>query len=290
MPDVGAVVVGVEESSTSGAALRWGIEQARALAVPLRLICAYRWAFASPVEFAYDMPMLEQQELRQHAERALRQAAEQAATLAPELVVESVAIDGDAVSVLLDESARAAVVVLGSRQLKAFGSVVLGSVAAAVSARARCPVVVLRATPGDPAEGASVLVGVDGSESSASLLAFGFDYASRHRLPLRPVMCWKDHLTFGPWEHTRRSFERAESWLSEALAGWREKYPDVELHPGVVRDDPVPGLVAESVGQSLLVVGTRGRHALAGVLLGSVSQGVLHHALCPVAVVPSHLS
>jgi nucleotide-binding universal stress UspA family protein len=95
-------------------------------------------------------------------------------------------------------------------------------------------------------------------------------------------------VSFGPWQHTRRSFESTEAWLSEALAGWREKYPDVEVHSGVVRDAPVPGLVAASVGQSLLVVGTRRRHSLAGALLGSVSQGVLHHAVCPVAVVPSH--
>lgn len=289
MPDAGPVVVGIDELATSGAALEWGVEHARLLNVPLRLICAYRWAFVSPVEYSYEIPNIEQQELRQHAENTLRQACAQAETLAPGLAIQAVAVDGDAVSVLLEESSQAAVVVLGSRQRKTFGSVVLGSVAAAVSARANCPVVVLRAPVGDPAEGAMVLAGVDGNEGCEAVLGFGFDYASRHRLPLKAVLCWKDHLTFGPWQHTRRSFEHAESWLSEALAGWREKYPDVEVHSGVIRDDPVPGLVAESVGQSLLVVGTRGRHALAGTLLGSVSQGVLHHAICPVAAVPSHL-
>lgn len=287
MPDMGPVVVGIDELSTSGAALQWGVEQARVLSVPLRLVCAYRRGFITPAQLGYDMPMLED-ELRQHAEDTLGQAREQAGALAPELAVDTAAVDGDAVPVLLDESRRAGVLVLGSRQLKAFGSVVLGSVAAAVTARAQCPVVVLRAPAGDPAEGAEVLVGVDGTAESEAVLAFGFDYASRRQLPLRAVLCWKDHLTFGPWQHTRRSFDHAESWLSEALAGWREKYPDVKVHSGVVRDAPVPGLAAASVGQSLLVVGTRRRHTLAGVLLGSVSQGVLHHAVCPVAVVPSH--
>ena len=75
--------------------------------------------------------------------------------------------------------------------------------------------------------------------------------------------------------------------MSEALAGWSQKYPDVEVHHAVIRDHPVPGLIAESLNQELLVVGTRGRHALAGTLLGSVSQGVLHHADLPVAVIPS---
>lgn len=287
MPDMTPVVVGIDELSTSGAALQWGIEHARLLGAPLRLVCAYRWNFITPGQLGYDVPMLDQ-ELRQHAEDTLRQAREQAGALAPELVIDTAAVDGDAASVLLQESGGASVLVLGSRQLKAFGSVVLGSVAAAVSARAQCPVVVLRVPAGDPAEGSAVIVGVDGTEGSEAVLAFAFDHASRHQLPLRAVLCWKDHITFGPWEHTRRSFEHTEAWLSEAMAGWREKYPDVEVHSGVVHDAPVPGLVAASVGQSLLVVGTRGRHALAGILLGSVSQGVLHHAVCPVAVVPSH--
>jgi nucleotide-binding universal stress UspA family protein len=76
--------------------------------------------------------------------------------------------------------------------------------------------------------------------------------------------------------------------LSEALAGWRERYPDVDVHGAVIRDHAVAGLVSESTAERLLVVGSRGRHALAGTLLGSVSQGVLHHATCPVAVVPLH--
>jgi nucleotide-binding universal stress UspA family protein len=289
MPDMGPVVVGIDELSTSGEAVRWGVEQARLSSTTLRLVCAYRGAFISPAEISYELPLIEQQELRRHAEDTLQQAREHVGALAPELVVDVAAVDGDAVSVLLEESSRAAVLVLGSRQLKTFGSVVLGSVAAAVSARAHCPVIVLRAPAGDPTEASVVVVGVDGTQDSETVLAFGFDYASRHRVPLKAVLCWKDHITFGPWVHARRSFEHAEPWLSQALAGWQEKYPDVEVHSGVIHDDPVPGLVAGSVGQRLLVVGTRGRHALAGTLLGSVSQGVLHHALCPVAVVPSHV-
>jgi nucleotide-binding universal stress UspA family protein len=74
--------------------------------------------------------------------------------------------------------------------------------------------------------------------------------------------------------------------LSEALAGWQEKYPDVDVHPAVVRDHPASGLLAAAAAQHLLVVGTRGEHALLGTVLGSVTQAVLHHASCPVAVIP----
>jgi nucleotide-binding universal stress UspA family protein len=82
--------------------------------------------------------------------------------------------------------------------------------------------------------------------------------------------------------------EGVEAWLAETLAGWQEKFPDVTVHREVIRDYAVAGLLTASTGQHLLVVGNRGRHALAGTLLGSVSQGVLHHATCPVAVVPTH--
>ncbi len=75
-----------------------------------------------------------------------------------------------------------------------------------------------------------------------------------------------------------------QRWLAEMLAGWQEKYPDVRVQRAVLDDHPVRGLVAESHGQSLLVVGARSRRSRLAPLLGSVSQGILHHARCPVAV------
>ena len=80
---------------------------------------------------------------------------------------------------------------------------------------------------------------------------------------------------------------RAELWLAETIAGWQEKYPDVAVRSAVIRDHPVSGLVAESMAQRLLVVGNRGQHPFADTLLGSIAQGVLHHATCPVAVIPT---
>jgi nucleotide-binding universal stress UspA family protein len=120
------------------------------------------------------------------------------------------------------------------------------------------------------------------------LLEFGFDQASRSHAPLRAVLCWHpDLLASMLWRSEPPAPTRAEAWLAEALAGWQEKYPDVAVRSGVVREHAAAGLVAESATAQLLVVGNRGRHAMAGTLLGSVSQAVLHHATCPVAVVPT---
>ena len=134
-----------------------------------------------------------------------------------------------------------------------------------------------------------MVVGVDATPASQAVLEFGFEYASRRQVPLRAVLCWHpDLLASMLWRPEPPAPARAEAWLAETLAGWREKYPDVAVRGGVVRDHPGAALAAESASAQLLVVGNRGRHAMAGTLLGSVSQAVLHHATCPVAVVPTH--
>jgi nucleotide-binding universal stress UspA family protein len=79
----------------------------------------------------------------------------------------------------------------------------------------------------------------------------------------------------------------ADEWLNELLARWREKYPNVQARSAAMRDHPVAGLAAESMAQHLPVVHSRTRHALTGALLGSVSEGVLHPATCPIAVIPA---
>jgi nucleotide-binding universal stress UspA family protein len=289
MYEAGPVVVGIDDSPGTDLALRWGIARARAFGVSLRLVCAYEWALVHPWELAAeDVHVPELEQLRDNAGRLIEETLARATELAGELHIEAVATEGATIPVLVAESEKASVLVLGSRQLKTLGSVVLGSIAAGVSPRSSCPVVVLRGPVGDPAELAAVIVGVDGGEDSEPVLGFSFEHARRNRLPLRAVLCWQpNRLGSALWHQDQQSAERAESWLSEALAGWRERYPDVTVGAGVVRDAAVPALVAASIEQNLLVVGSRTRHALAGTLLGSVSQGVLHHAVCPVAVVPS---
>lgn len=286
------VVVGVDDSAGADQALAWAAEEARSRAVAIRLVFAGGSVLASGGPIMYgSMPVPGLADVRGIGEQLLAKASARIAELAPEVEVSTHAEDDDAARVLIDESVRASMIVLGSRHLGTVGSVLLGSVSAAVSARAACPVVVLRGLAGLAAEHSAVVVGVDGQHTSEAVLAFGFDYASRRSVPLRAVLCWHpDPLAEMMWRPEQPAPERAEAWLSEALAGWRENYPDVVLHSGVVRDHPVTGLIAASTAQDLLVVGSRGHRALAGILLGSVSQGVLHHASCPVAVVPLQLS
>ncbi len=287
--EANTVVVGVDGSAADELALRWGLAEAAAHNGAVRLVCAHHWLRSSgPI--AVDVPDADKQHAQHLSEVVVAGALARAAEINDAVPVRGEAREGGAVEVLLDEATRASLVVLGSRQLSTFGSYLLGSVSAAVAARAGRPVVVVRGPSGEPGEDPSVVVGVDGTEASQALLEFGFDYASRHHAPLRAIFCsHPDLLATMLWRSEPAVPPRAEAWLAEALAGWQEKFPDVQVHSAVIREHPTAGLVSASLNQELLVVGNHGRHASAAGLLGSVSQGVLHHAYCPVAVIPTHL-
>jgi nucleotide-binding universal stress UspA family protein len=117
-------------------------------------------------------------------------------------------------------------------------------------------------------------------------VAFAFDAASRRGVPLVAVHAWWDHLDrmvpLLDWDLIETEEREV---LAERLAGWGEKYPDVAVGRLITPDRPARVLVEESRRAQLVVVGSRGRGAAAGLLLGSVSHAVLHRAHCSVAVV-----
>lgn len=283
------IVVGVDGTASADVGLAWALDEARTMNCAVRLVNAYGDEYDSAAVQVYGrVPMPERSRVKAAAETIVDRARARAAELAPDVTVTTAVVSEAPAQVLLDESHHASRVVLGSRGLKAFGSWALGSVGAAVAARASCPVVVVRGPSGLPEEHPAVVAGVEASTRSSHVLEFAFDYAERHRLPVKAVMCWhRDALTEMAWRPETPAPPLADEWLAEALAGWREQYPDVVVHPGVVRDHAAVGLVAAAAAQHLLVVGSRGERAVLGTLLGSVSQAVLHHATCPVAVVPT---
>ena len=288
MLDNQTIVVGIDHRRDSDMVVDWAVAESRATGLPLRFVSAYQWIPPYWWGRLGGVSGEEQSLLRPAAAAALRDAETRARQLAPELSVTAAATAGDPVEVLLDASRRAAMLVLGTRRLSAVGAALLGSVSSAVALRAECPIVVLRGPAGDPAERAAVVAGVDGSPADADVLGFAFDHASAHGVPLQAVLCYHpDLLATMQWRAMPPPPVDAEVWLSESLAGWREKYPQVTVHTAVIREHAGAALVAESYAAYLLVVGSRTRTRRTGGLLGSTSQTVLHHATCPVAVVPA---
>jgi nucleotide-binding universal stress UspA family protein len=285
MEHQGAVVVGLGTADHGIAELDWAAREAQARRRPLHIVRAYHKSQAAlPWESMTDRSITSQ--LRRFATRSAGDALSHVRAHWPDVEVEATVVDGVSAEVMRDATRTAGVTVLGSRHLAALGSVLLGSVSTVVAAAGSGPVVVVSGPPGDAAANPEVVVGIDGAEDMDDVLEFAFDYARRHARPLHAVFCWSpDLLAAMQWRPVPPVPERANRWLAEAVAGWQEKFPDVVVRRGVFRETPAAGLVKVATGQDLLVVGGHSRHARVAALLGSVSQGVLHHATCPVAVV-----
>lgn len=285
MNEQGEVLYGLCDATEDWTALDWAATESRARGRPLHIVRTFHWSAGSvPWELAGDRPIAV--DLRGLAEDRVRHAVAHVTTDHPDVTVTASVVEGLAWDVLVERSAAAGLTVVGSRHLSAIGSAVLGSVSTVVAARAEGPVVVVEGPSGERAEHPWVVVGVDGSDPTDDALAFAFEHAARRGLPLKAVHCWRpDALAAMQWRPEPPAPERAERWLAEAVAGWQDKYPDVTVRRCVVREHPVAGLSLESAAQDLLVVGGGSRPARLASLLGSVSQGLLHHATCPVAVV-----
>lgn len=279
------VLVGVGDDHNGWPELDWAAREAQGRGAGLDVVRAFDmsevvdpWVASTGPTFLDD--------LRAEADEAVDAAVDHVRREWPEVDVRGRAVKGSPVDVLVEESREALLTVVGGRQLGPVGAVLLGSVSCAVVATATGPVVAVGRRSDEPADDASVVAGVDGSGLTDDVLEFAFGYAARRHRPLRAVTCWSHDLReVSPWPATHWAPEQADHWLRHALARWQEKFPEVVVHRDVVHARPVAGLVAAAAGQEVLVVGSHAKRAHVAALLGSVSQGVLHDARCPVAVV-----
>jgi nucleotide-binding universal stress UspA family protein len=283
------ILVGYDGSDHARAALRWAVDVAQRRNAPVHIVFAIDWpSVVPPMSYTPGWP---DEQMRRDAEGVVAEAAAEAHRIAPQLTVRSTVADGPAAAALWSRTAEARMVVLGHRGIGGFSGLLLGSVGVAVSAHAHCPVVVVRGEA--PPEGTHqpVAVGVDESPQAHLAIGFAFEEAASRGVGLVAVRAWEPPQL--PWHSVTRplvldvdELEAAERHLlTEALAGWRDKYPAVPVSTRLIPSGAVPALIAVSHDAQLVVVGSRGRGGFAGLLLGSVSQQLLHHAYCPVAVV-----
>ena len=281
------VVVGVDGSESALDAVRLGATEADLRHRPLLVVHAFAWSqMRVPVGPVPGGPP--EGGFRNAADRLVEAAVDVARRAAPSVPVVSSIDDGFAAPVLLRHARTAAMVVLGNRGLGGFGDLIIGSIAVHVAAHATCPVVVAKGTAH---VGGPVVVGVDGSAVSDHAVGFAFDEADRRDVPLVAVHAWRYPVPTGAGDMLPLVYDLDQvgaeetALLAEATAGWCERYPDVHVTRRVYRSRPAKALVEESADAGLVVVGARGRGGFSGLLLGSVSHAVLHHAQCPVAIV-----
>jgi nucleotide-binding universal stress UspA family protein len=280
------VVVGYDGSPDSQAALDWAVREAASRRLGVRIVhCEPDLAaFDAAAASMSGAPVLATT-LPDEGQTVVGQAAE--VVTAAGIPAATVVARGAPASVLVEQSRTAVMVVIGSRGHGSISSAILGSTVSHVAAHAHCPVIVVRAQ-GAP-EG-PVVVGVDGSPESEQVVGWAIDHASRHGLALEVLHAYAIPVYPGvvpyvpPVEITEATAGFEQRVTAEVLAGWREKYPDVQVTMNVAHGRPGPALVRATDRASLTVVGSRGRGAFLGMLLGSTSQSLLHHANGSVAV------
>jgi nucleotide-binding universal stress UspA family protein len=280
------VMVGVDDVAGSGAAVDWAADEARLRGVRLLLVHAGRW---EPHQAPEPSPQTGA------GAQAVAELVERARQRCPGLETDGVVLDDVPRRALVACSAEGQLLVVGSRGAGGFPDLLTGSTALHVAAHSVCPTVVVPGTvayaAGTGGATGSVAVGVHGREPDDELLSFAFLTAQRRQSPLRVVHAWSyplvshGHAVPPVYEEGHIAAEE-DRLVAELLAGWREKYREVVVEEDVVRSGPAKRLVALSATSQLVVVGRRGNPDGPLGRLGSVSQAVVHHARCPVAVVP----
>lgn len=284
------VVVGVDGSPSASHAVRWAAREAARRQAPLVVLHSAPRVPAR-VPGPVGLPRGYAEAVAEQGRQWLDAAADLARETAPEVEVTTELGSGAAAGQLVERSAAAQLVVLGSRGLGGFTGLLVGSIAVAVSTHGHCPVVVVRGSHPEPDGTGPVVVGADGSPASAVAVAFAFRAAASRGVPLVAVRTWADLAVdtgWGPGLGVGWEAVQAEELqlLEEQLADCRPRFPEVPVRSVVARDRPAHTLLEHARTAQLVVVGARGRGGFRGLLLGSTSQALIHNADCPVAVVP----
>lgn len=278
----GHVIAGVDGSEAAARALEFGAVEADLRGTPLEVVCAVD---VSPIPFAGSDTATASAitQTRNQVDRLVTETRE----CHPGLPVAGAVLLGRASDVLVNHSAVGQLLVVGARGRPTPERLLLGSVSLAVAAHATCPVVVVHERIEEPER---IVVGTDGSATATAAVEFAFEEAERRALPLE-VVSVVDPSMYGvawfwammpPLDDLDRG---AADAVEQEVGPLRSRHPEVSVRTDVVVGRPASVLIERTAPNTLLVVGSRGRGALRGTLLGSVSQNVLHHTNGPTVIV-----
>ncbi|MFI0192660.1 universal stress protein [Streptomyces sp. NPDC017086] len=282
------ITAGVDGTEESLAALDWAAREAVRRGLPLRVVHAWRYAEA--------LAAAGRNTQREWVAQGMTDTARTVTERYPGLPVTANVLEAGAADALADAAAGAELLVLGSRGHGPVVGFLLGSVGQQVVAEASRPVVLVRAGDDATAEaaGRDVVVGQHGGpEDSEAALRFAFETAAARGAAVRAVRAWTLPPVFAYSPGSLKLLDDAgglepyeKQALAEALQPWRERFPQVPVAEHVEMGSAGQVLLSLAGRAQLMVVGRRARRTAVGARIGSVAHGVLHHAGCPVAVVP----
>lgn len=286
------IVVGVDDSSGSAAALRWAAAEARLRGVRVTAVHAY----LRPLAYSgTDAPMAElEPERHDRAQQLVDDALASVAGDLADLEVRRVLHAGQAARGLIEATTAEDLLVVGTHGAGGFEGLLLGSTAEHCARHAAGTVVLV--PEARPTSTGRIAVGVDGSPAARSALAWAVEEAALRAAVVDVVSVYEPYRAHGPFGAEfmdvaspgwRRRFHRvAERHAADAIAGLPAP-PVAPVAVHVEAGHPAKVLAARSQQADLLVLGPRGIGGFEGLLLGSVTRQVLHHAACPIVVVRS---
>lgn len=273
-PTNAAIVVGFDGSYPARQALYWAIDEGRRRSIPVHVTHVIQ--APSAVVHGVSAGLTDEQE------KVARKEIEECVAANGGSGVEVSILEGSPAGCLCELSHDAAMLVVGARGQGGFTGLQVGSVTFSVAAHAACPVVVVRGQERPWGSRLPIVAGIDGVQAGAQVVEFALAEACTRECPVLALHAWRPALA-GVDRSQAQADERRV--LEEVIAAERRQCPSVEMWAQLDEGEPTEVLIRASKSAQLVVIGARGTGGFGGLLLGSVSQQLLHHAHCPVAIV-----
>lgn len=281
------VVVGVDGTPASKAALRYGAEEAVRLGTGLRLVHVMSDAAAllGVLPGLYRLPGVD---ARAYGRRVLHEAREQVSGVLPADRVSGSLASGAVADGLVSAAEQARLLVLGDQHRPLVDRVFTGSVLAGVAGRARTPVV---AVPASWQAGARrpIVAAVKDCADPGGLVRRAFEIAHAHLTGLVLVHVWQLPTMYDDVIATRVDedawTERIRDCLQALVDDVRSDFRDVEVELRIVHGQPA-GVLCEISRYADLMLLSRRPHRFPWGHLGAVGRTVLRESRCPVEVLP----
>ncbi|TQK30761.1 universal stress protein [Arthrobacter sp. SLBN-53] len=283
------IVVGVDGTSAALHAVRWAGALAEKLAAPLQIVHAGPHIGHQFSDAVGALVATGAHAAREASPQILAAAEEAVRQVHPHVDITTTSLDEPVEDALKKLSRHARIIVVGCDELTPGAALLVGSLTLNLCGHTRCPVVAWRGESLIP-NTKPIVVGVDGS--SDTVLDLAFELAAVLHAPVQAVHAWSMRVSAGdsalPFLIDWAAIELEQvKTLNRTVEPYCRSHPDVAVDVLVDAASPRRALLRQLSDAQMVIVGSRGRGALAATVLGSTSLNLLHHSPVPVVVCPA---